>query len=87
MAHHKQAKKRIRRNNKRRIINRDRMTRIRSALKKVELAIAANDHATAAAALKAAQPEMQRGVSKGILHKNTVARKLSRLNARVKAIA
>lgn len=86
MAHHKSAKKRIRRNNKRRIINRDRIGRIRSAVKKVELAIAANDQSAAAEALKAAQPELQRGVSKGILHKNTVARKVSRMNARIKAI-
>jgi len=87
MAHHKQAKKRIRRNNKRSIINRDRIGRIRTALKGVELAIEAGDKAAAETAYKLAQPAMQRGVTKGILHKNTVARKLSRLNARIKAIA
>lgn len=87
MAHHKQAKKRIIRNDKRRIINRDRLGRIRSAIKQVEVAIEKGDAKAASEALKAAQPQMHRGVSKGIMPKNAVARKLSRLNARIKAIA
>ena len=86
MAHHKSAKKRIRRNERRAEINRSRISRIRTFVKKVELAIAGGDKPTAEAALRAAQPEMHRGVSKGMLHRNTVGRKLSRLSARIKAI-
>lgn len=86
MAHHKSAKKRIRRNERRAEINRSRISRIRTFVKKVELAIAGGDKPTAEAALRAAQPEMHRGVSKGVLHRNTVGRKLSRLSARIKAI-
>jgi small subunit ribosomal protein S20 len=86
MAHHKSAKKRIRRNERRAEINRSRISRIRTFVKKVELAIAGGDKPTAEAALRAAQPEMHRGVSKGVLHRNTVGRKLSRLSARVKGI-
>ena len=87
MAHHKSAKKRIRRNARRMVINRDRIGRVRSFVKKVELAIASGDKAAATAALRAAQPEMHRGVTRGVLHRNTVARRISRLNARVKAMA
>ena len=87
MAHHKSAKKRIRRNARRAEINRDRIGRVRSFVKKVELAIAGGDKETAQAALRAAQPELHRGVTRGVLHRNTAARKLSRLNARVKAMA
>jgi small subunit ribosomal protein S20 len=86
MAHHKSAKKRIRRNERRAEINGSRISRIRTFVKKVELAIAGGDKPTAEAALRAAQPEMHRGVSKGVLHRNTVGRKLSRLSARIKAI-
>ena len=60
---------------------------MRTAIKKVEIAIAGGDKAAAADALRAAQPEMQRAATKGVAHKNTVARKLSRLSARVKAIS
>ncbi len=87
MAHHKSAKKRIRRNDRRAAINRARISRIRTYVKNVELAVASGDKDAARTALKAAQPELHRGVTKGVLHKNTVARKLSRLSARVKALA
>lgn len=87
MAHHKSAKKRIRRNARRAAVNRARMSRIRTFMKKVELAIASGDPAAARTALQSAQPELHRGVTKGVLHKNTAARKLSRLSARVKALA
>jgi small subunit ribosomal protein S20 len=86
MANTPQAKKRIRRNDRRKIINGNRVGRIRTFVKKVEAAIASGDKAVAAEALKAAQPEMQRGVSKGVLHKNTVARKYSRLTKAVAAL-
>ena len=87
MANTPQAKKRIRRNDRRKIINGNRVSRIRTFVKKVEAAIASGDKAVAAEALKAAQPEMQRGVSKGVLHKNTVARKYSRLTKADAALA
>ena len=87
MAHHKSAKKRIRRNDRRAAINRSRISRIRTFVKKVEAAIQSGDKQSAQAAFKAAEPELQRGVSKGVLHRNTVARKVSRLSARIKALA
>jgi len=87
MANHKSSKKRILRNANRAIINGARMSRIRTFVKKVEIAIVAGDAKTALEALRQAQPEMQRGVSRGILNKNTVSRKISRLAARVKALA
>jgi small subunit ribosomal protein S20 len=86
MANTPQAKKRIRRNNLRAEINGARISRIRSFVKKVESAIAEGDKAAAEAALKIAQPELARGVSKGVLHKNTASRKMSRLSKRVAAI-
>lgn len=86
MANTPQAKKRIRRNERRKVINGNRVSRIRTFVKKVEAAIASGDKAVAVEALKAAQPEMQRGVSKGVLHKNTVARKYSRLTKAVAAL-
>jgi len=86
MAHHQSAKKRIRRNDRRAEINGRRIGRVRTHVKAVEGAIDSGDKAAAAAAFKAAQPELQRGVTKGVLHKNTVSRKLSRLNARIKAL-
>ncbi len=86
MANTPQAKKRIRRNDRRNEINGARVSRIRTFVKKVEAAIASGDRSAAEAALKAAQPEMSRGVSKGVLHKNTVARKYSRLTKRVSAL-
>ena len=87
MANHKSSKKRILRNANRAIINGARISRIRTFVKKVEIAIVAGDAKTALEALRQAQPEMQRGVSRGILHKNTVSRKISRLAARVKGLA
>ena len=87
MANHKSSKKRIIRNSNRAMVNGARMARIRTFIKKVETAIAAGDAESAREALRQAQPEMQRGVSRGILHKNTVSRKISRLSARVKALA
>ena len=87
MANTPQAEKRIRRNNRRAEINKARVSRIRTFVKKTESTIAAGDPAAAAAALQAAQPEMMRGVAKGVFHKNTVARKISRLAKRVKALA
>jgi small subunit ribosomal protein S20 len=86
MANTPQAKKRIRRNDRRAEINGARVSRIRTFVKKVELALVAGDKEAAAAALAAAQPEMARGVSKGVVHKNTASRKFSRLTKRVAAL-
>jgi small subunit ribosomal protein S20 len=83
MANTPQAKKRIRRNDRRAEINGARVSRIRSFLKRVELAIAGGDSKVAAEALRAAQPELARGVARGVLHKNTASRKMSRLSKRV----
>jgi len=83
MANTPQAKKRIRRNERRAEINTSRVSRIRGFLKKVETAIAGGDKTAAAEALKAAQPELMRGVARGVLHKNTASRKMSRLSKRV----
>ena len=87
MAHHKSAKKAIRQTERRTLVNRGRLSRVRSFIKKVETAIDAGDKKQAAEALKAAQPEMHRGVRTGVLHRNTVSRKLSRLSARIKSLA
>jgi small subunit ribosomal protein S20 len=86
MANHRSAEKRIRQTERRTAVNRARVSRIRTFIKKVESAIASGDKETARAAFLAAQPEMHRGVSKGVIHRNTVARKLSRLSARIKAL-
>ena len=86
MANHASAKTRIRRNARRADINGARRGRIRTFIKRIEAALTAGDAKQADAAFKDAQPEIQRGVAKGILHKNTAARKLSRLSARIKAI-
>jgi small subunit ribosomal protein S20 len=86
MANTPQAKKRIRRNTNRAEINGARVSRIRSFVKKVELAIAGGDKKAAAEALHAAQPELARGVARGVLHKNTASRKMSRLSKRVAAM-
>tara|TARA_A200000113_G_scaffold30412_1_gene25388 strand:+ start:99 stop:365 length:267 start_codon:yes stop_codon:yes gene_type:complete len=86
MANHKSAKKRIRRNANRAEINKSRISRIRTFLKRVETAIASGDQGAAQSALKEAQPELMRGVSKGVLHKNTASRKMSRLSAKVKTV-
>ena len=86
MANSSQAKKRVRQNLRRLAINKARRSRIRTFLRKVEEAITSGDREKATAALRAAQPELMRGVTKGIMHKNTASRKMSRLSARVKAI-
>jgi len=86
MAHHKSALKRIRRNERRRDINRARISRIRTCVKKVEVAIESGDKTAAQQALRDAQPQMMRGAGKGVLARNTVSRKLSRLSARIKAL-
>lgn len=86
MANTPQAKKRIRRNEKRAEINGNRIGRIRTFVKKVESALEGGDKAAAAEALKAAQPELARGVARGVLHKNTASRKLSRLTKRVASL-
>lgn len=87
MANSPQSKKRARQMVVRQTVNKARRSRIRTFLRKVEEAIATGDKNAASAALQAAQPELMRGVTKGIMHKNTAARKMSRLSARVKAIA
>ena len=81
------AKKRARTAAKRQAINHSRKTRIRGYVRKVEEAIAAGDAKAAQEALKAAEPEIMRGVTKGVVHRNTAARRLSRLNARIKALS
>ena len=87
MANSPQAKKRARQIERRTAVNKSRRTRIRGFLRKVEEAISGGDQAVAAEALKAAQPEIMRGVTKGIWHKKTASRKVSRLSARVKAMS
>ena len=86
MANTAQSKKRARQADARYAVNKARRSRIRTFLRKVEEAIASGNPDVAQAALKAAQPELARGVTKGVLHKNTVARKMSRLASRVKAV-
>lgn len=87
MANTPQAKKRIRRNERRAMINSTRVSRLRTFIKKVESALEAGDKPAAAAALAQVQPELARGVAKGVLHKNTASRKFSRLTKRVTALA
>ncbi|MGB8623676.1 MAG: 30S ribosomal protein S20 [Paracoccaceae bacterium] len=87
MANSPQAKKRARENERRFAVNKARRSRIRTFLRKVEEAIASGDQDAAKTALQQAQPELMRGVTKGVLHKNTVARKMSRLSARVKSLS
>ncbi len=86
MANTPQAKKRARQNEARFQINKARRSSIRTFLRKVEEAIASGDKEAATAALRAAQPELMRGVTKGVFHKNTASRKMSRLASRVKAL-
>ena len=87
MANTDQSKKRARQIERRTEINKARRSRIRTFLRKVEEAIASGDQDAARSALQAAQPELMRGVTKGVYHKNTASRKISRLASRVKAIA
>jgi len=86
MANTTQSAKRARQSEKRYAVNKARRSRIRTFVRKVEEAIASGDKEAAAAALRAAQPELMRGVTKGVFHKNTAARKMSRLASRVKAL-
>ena len=86
MANTPQAKKRIRRNANRALINGARVSRIRTFIKAVESAIATGKKSDAADALKRVQPEMMRGVARGVLHKNTASRKISRLSKRVASL-
>lgn len=86
MANSPQAKKRARQIERRTAVNKARKSRIRTHLRKVEEAIASGDKEAATAALREAQPELMRGVTKGIFHKNTASRKMSRLSSRVKAL-
>lgn len=87
MANHASAIKRNRQNSRRADVNRQRETRIKSFLKKVEAAIAAGNRKAAQEALREAQPALMRGVSKGVINKATAARKMSRLSARIKKLA
>jgi small subunit ribosomal protein S20 len=86
MANTPQAKKRIRRNANRATINHSRISRIRSFIKQVESAIAAGKKKEAAEALRQVQPEIARGVARGVIHKNTAARRVSRLSKRVASL-
>jgi small subunit ribosomal protein S20 len=87
MAQHKSAKKRIRQTARRTEVNRARLSKVRTSIKKVETAIASGDKKAAEAALGAAQPVIQGSARKSVLHRNTAARKVSRLAARVKALS
>jgi small subunit ribosomal protein S20 len=87
MAHHPSAAKRHRQTVRRTAVNVSRKSRLRTFVKEVEVAIASGNKAAARDALKAAQPEMQRGVKKGVAQQRTVSRKLSRLSARIKALS
>ena len=86
MANHQSAKKRIRQIGRRSQVNRSRLSRMRTYVKKVEAAIESGDAAAAAVALKAVEPQLMRSAQKGIIHKNTASRKLSRLSARIKSM-
>jgi small subunit ribosomal protein S20 len=87
MANTTSAKKATRKMARRTLINKSRRSRVRTFVRKVEEAIASGDLQAAAAAFKAAQPELMRAATKGVMHKNTASRKVSRLAARVKAIS
>jgi small subunit ribosomal protein S20 len=86
MPTHRSAEKRVRSTAKRTAINKARRSQIRSAIRTVEEALAAGNEEAATAALKAAEPQIMRGVSKGVIHKNTGSRKVSRLASRLKAV-
>jgi small subunit ribosomal protein S20 len=86
MANHKSAKTRIKRNTKRSIINGARKSRVRTFVKKVEAAIVAKDKALAQTAFVTEESELMKAVNKGVMHRNTVARKISRLSAKIKAL-
>ncbi|MEX2454793.1 MAG: 30S ribosomal protein S20 [Rhodospirillaceae bacterium] len=86
MANTSSAKKRVRRDVRKTAVNRDRRTRIRTFIKKVETAILSGDKDAANVALQSAQPEIMRGVTRGVVAKNTASRKISRLSSRIKAL-
>jgi small subunit ribosomal protein S20 len=86
MAHHKSAQKRIRQTARRTDVNTARVSRLRSFIKKVEVAIASGDKSKAQEALRQAEPEMMRGASRGIVKKNTMSRRVSRLSKRIKGM-
>lgn len=86
MPNTRSAAKRVRKTERRTAANKNRKSQLRSAVRKVEEALASGDKKAAAAALKAAEPQIMRGVTKGVIHKNTGARKVSRLAARVKRL-
>ncbi len=86
MANTSSAKKRVRRDARRTEINRSRRSRIRTFVKRVETAIEGNDKEAAQTAFAAAEPEIMRGVTRGVLHRNTASRKVSRLAARIKSL-
>ena len=86
MPHHKSAEKRLRQIETRTAVNRSRLSRVRTYVKNVESAIATGDKSAAESAFNLAQPELHRATTKGVMHKNTVARKLSRLAARINAL-
>jgi len=86
MANHPSAAKRHRQTVTRAKVNTARSSRLRTFVKEVEIAIASGDKDKARAAFAAAQPELQRGAKRGIVHRRTASRKLSRLNARIKAL-
>jgi len=87
MANIKSAKKRIGRTERETTVNRNRLTRVRTFVKRVEAAIAAGDAKAAQEAFNAAQPQIMRGAQKGVMHKNTASRKLSRLAQRIKSLS
>jgi len=87
MANTKSAKKAVRVSERRTAINKNRRSRVRTYIRKVEEAIASGDKSSAETALRAAQPEIMRGAQKGVVHKNTASRKISRLSARIRALA
>lgn len=87
MANSPQSKKRARQSETRYAVNKARRSRIRTYLRKVEEALASGNQEAATVALRNVQPELARGITKGVMHKNTVARKMSRLSSRVKALA
>jgi small subunit ribosomal protein S20 len=86
MPSHRSAEKRVRQTAKRTAVNKNRKSQVRGAIRKVEDALASGDKPAAQAAFKAAEPQIMRGVSKGVIHRNTGSRKVSRLAARVKAL-
>lgn len=86
MANHKSAKKRIRANGRRAVVNQSRVSRIRTYVKRVEEAISSGDKASAETAFSEAMPELHRGVSKGVLYRNNVDRQISRLSGRIKEL-